>query len=102
MADRMDHFSLNGFLIADRGFTRANCETPYPPPDIPIDNCTYTDLYLVEKESEPAKRSEQYPARALPGWKAHPSEDLASELNQKASEGIYPVKILSKFEVLLQ
>jgi hypothetical protein len=97
----LDAFAMKGFYLADHIFIGAACEAPYPPDPVPIEKCVYTDCFIVEKGPQ-VKKTKQIIVSSAPGWKARPSEDLTTAINEKVSEGYYPVRAISKFEIVLE
>lgn len=100
--DRLSELSENGFKIYDHSLLSAGCT-----PDIFAgqnigETCEYADFYLFGKEKGSRKRTEQIIVNSSPGWGNKPSTIMAAEIDEKLAEGFYPVKILSKFEILLE
>lgn len=66
------------------------------------ENCSYSDLFLFERAKKVKKPTEQILINTFPGWGARPSVEIAGEIDKKLAEGFYPVKAISKFEILLE
>lgn len=102
LADRLKGLVISGSLIVDHAPISQSCE-PLDPEDASFgEKCTYKDLFLVETEHEATDRKEQALSRSFPGWGSQPSEEMTSEINNLLFEGFYPVRAISKYEILLE
>ena len=102
LAERLKDLLISGSLIVDHAPISQSCE-PLDPEDASFgESCTYKDLFLVETEREATDRKEQALSRSIPGWGSRPSEEMTSDIDNLLIEGFYPVRAISKYEILLE
>ena len=91
-----------GFKIYDHSLLGSECSADVYAGQNIGESCEYSDFYLFGKEKGSKKQTEQVIAASVPGWMYKPSVELESDIDSKLAEGFYPVKALSKFEILLE
>jgi len=91
-----------GFKIYDHSLLGSECSADVYAGQNIGESCEYSDFYLFGKKKGSKKQTEQVIAASFPGWSYRPSVGLELDIDTKLAEGFYPVKALSKFEILLE
>lgn len=95
-------FSKLGFSLRDHLMVGRDCEDIYLVESIPLETCTSTDFFLLEKEQGITKARDTRLAFTGPALHRDTGPDLTAQIRERLTEGFYPVNALSKFEVLLE
>ncbi len=64
--------------------------------------CVFTDFFLLERQKGVTKVIEHRLAFAGPSWRMKTGPKLTTQVVERLSQGFYPTKVLSKFEILLE
>ena len=91
-----------GFRLAERFFVSKYCEWRDPNDFLMGEECTVTELYLVERRKGVEKPREFYLAGSMPGWRSRMAEQLTAQVRERLDRGLYPTHAFSRFEVLLE
>jgi len=105
--EKYAEFSKEGFCIVAHSLLYTSCEPAFVGdrglgiPDIG-EKCESRDLFLLEKEKSARRPTHHVLLSSVPGWRGHPSVEMATQIKEKLAQGFYPSEILSKFEILLE
>ncbi len=102
LAAKLAEAGEKGFQVIEHAPISQSCEFLDSQEPAFGEKCVYKDLFLIEKEMDSKRRIEQIVAGSVPGWRNQPSKEIESEIEAKLEEGFYPIKPISKFEVLLE
>ncbi len=109
--EKLQVLSRKGFSLIDHLFISSTCkEEPLVPHDapigvfnVPLDDCTYLDWFLVEREKDAQLAKDFKLVRYSTGVQtAKTRAAFVTAINNNLSTRFYPTHLLSKFEALLQ
>jgi len=100
--DKLEGLSKAGFRLIEHSQLYTLCEYIDPENLANGETCEYEDRFLAEKQIGTRTSIEQIIVNAFPGWGAKTSQELEKLIGEKMAEGFYPVKAISKFEILLE
>ena len=104
-AEEIEGFAKRGFrLIEYKKLSRTCSYTGEYQAMESVQNqtCSYIDAFLFEKEKPATEIPRQLLARGLGSWSGTASEKLTKQINDKLSEGFFPVATAPNFELLLE
>ncbi|HYR75059.1 MAG TPA: hypothetical protein VEM96_04385 [Pyrinomonadaceae bacterium] len=93
--------SGRGFRLADYFLTSLACDDTNSDGYLP-GICESEYLFLVEREKNVERPKPFVVARSTRGWRERMGEALTTQINSRQAAGFYPMKLFSKFEVLLE
>lgn len=99
---KISESSGSGFRISYHNLLRASCD-PLDQNNLALgEECEYLDFYFIEKEKDSTRKIEQALVALDPGWGTKPSEAIESVVDERLSDGFFPVIVFSPFELLLE
>lgn len=91
-----------GFRLAERFFISKYCTPLFPEEPVMGEECTVTELYLVERRKGDERPREFWVAGSMPGWRSRMGEQLTAQVRERLGKGLRPTHAFSRFEVLLE
>jgi hypothetical protein len=91
-----------GFRLVDHSLISKYCELTDYEFSTNYEVCEYIDFFMSVKENGEKTQIQQNTLSTLPGWGSRPSSDLANEITESLLQGFYPIRAISKFELLLE
>lgn len=94
--------SKQGFSLFANLMVGRDCEEINLIDSVPLETCTYTDFFLLEKLQGVVKTREHMLAFTGPASHRETGPELTAEIKEKLTLGFYPTNVLSRFEILLE
>ena len=104
-AEEIAGFARRGFRIIEYKKLSRTCSYTseyHGMESVQNQTCSYIDVFLFEKENTTTEVPRQMLARGDGSWSGTSAEKLTKQINEKLSEGFFPIAAAPNFELLLE
>jgi hypothetical protein len=99
---KYDEFSNRGFQLFEHSLYRVHCADLHPEYPDTCEACEFEHLFLFEKvKGEQGPVEHQLSISGPSVRKSKVPNDLLEQVNEGLAEGLYPIHLLSRYEIML-